>query len=264
MSKIIGIDLGTTNSCVAIMDGKAPKVIENAEGVRTTPSVVGILEDGERIVGQPAKRQAVTNPTTTNPGSLPRLVNSCGGTTYQGLSPKKLRDITDAITEANTTGANRCMEKFPSTIKAANTAPAMGALYAAAMPDAAPHATSKRNRYGGHPANCPHFDATMAANCVIAPSRPIDAPLPMLISDATALMTPVRNGSRPSLATTTSKRSVDPCLPTKRSPKYNTHPATSPPAVGINNRCQYVAAAAKSAGSPTRPTNTNSTKSIAR
>jgi len=65
MSKIIGIDLGTTNSCVAIMDGKAPKVIENAEGVRTTPSVLGILEDGENVVGQPAKRQAVTNPTNT-------------------------------------------------------------------------------------------------------------------------------------------------------------------------------------------------------
>ena len=65
MSKIIGIDLGTTNSCVAIMDGKAPKVIENAEGSRTTPSVVGILDDGERVVGQPAKRQAVTNPTNT-------------------------------------------------------------------------------------------------------------------------------------------------------------------------------------------------------
>ena len=65
MSKIIGIDLGTTNSCVAIMDGKQPKVIENAEGVRTTPSVVGIQEDGERLVGQPAKRQAVTNPTNT-------------------------------------------------------------------------------------------------------------------------------------------------------------------------------------------------------
>ena len=65
MSKIIGIDLGTTNSCVAIMDGKAPKVIENAEGVRTTPSVVGIQEDGERLVGQPAKRQAVTNPANT-------------------------------------------------------------------------------------------------------------------------------------------------------------------------------------------------------
>ena len=65
MSKIIGIDLGTTNSCVAIMDGKAPKVIENAEGVRTTPSVVAILDDGERLVGQPAKRQAVTNPGNT-------------------------------------------------------------------------------------------------------------------------------------------------------------------------------------------------------
>ena len=65
MSKIIGIDLGTTNSCVAIMDGKTPKVIENAEGVRTTPSVVALLEDGERLVGQPAKRQAVTNPSNT-------------------------------------------------------------------------------------------------------------------------------------------------------------------------------------------------------
>ncbi len=65
MSKIIGIDLGTTNSCVAIMDGKSPKVIENAEGVRTTPSVVAILDDGERLVGQPAKRQAVTNPANT-------------------------------------------------------------------------------------------------------------------------------------------------------------------------------------------------------
>ena len=65
MSKIIGIDLGTTNSCVAIMDGKSPKVIENAEGARTTPSVVAILDDGERLVGQPAKRQAVTNPGNT-------------------------------------------------------------------------------------------------------------------------------------------------------------------------------------------------------
>jgi len=65
MSKIIGIDLGTTNSCVAIMDGKQPKVIENAEGARTTPSVVGFQEDGERLIGQPARRQAVTNPTNT-------------------------------------------------------------------------------------------------------------------------------------------------------------------------------------------------------
>ena len=65
MSKIIGIDLGTTNSCVAVMDGKNPKVLENAEGARTTPSIVAILDDGERLVGQPAKRQGVTNPTNT-------------------------------------------------------------------------------------------------------------------------------------------------------------------------------------------------------
>jgi molecular chaperone DnaK len=65
MSKIIGIDLGTTNSCVAIMDGKTPKVIENAEGARTTPSVVALSDDGERLIGQPARRQAVTNPTNT-------------------------------------------------------------------------------------------------------------------------------------------------------------------------------------------------------
>ena len=58
MAKIIGIDLGTTNSCVAVMDGKNPKVIENAEGNRTTPSVVAIQDNGEVLVGQPAKRQA--------------------------------------------------------------------------------------------------------------------------------------------------------------------------------------------------------------
>lgn len=65
MAKVIGIDLGTTNSCIAIMDGKEPKVIENAEGARTTPSIVAINSDGERLVGQPAKRQAVTNPENT-------------------------------------------------------------------------------------------------------------------------------------------------------------------------------------------------------
>ena len=64
MSKIIGIDLGTTNSCVAVMDGKEPRVIENAEGTRTTPSVVAFMKDGERAVGGPAKRQAVTNKDT--------------------------------------------------------------------------------------------------------------------------------------------------------------------------------------------------------
>ncbi len=65
MSKVIGIDLGTTNSCVAIMEGKDVRVIENSEGARTTPSMVAFSDSGERLVGQSAKRQAVTNPTNT-------------------------------------------------------------------------------------------------------------------------------------------------------------------------------------------------------
>lgn len=62
---VIGIDLGTTNSCVSVMDGKTPRVLENAEGGRTTPSVVAFTKDGERLIGQPAKRQAVVNPENT-------------------------------------------------------------------------------------------------------------------------------------------------------------------------------------------------------
>ena len=65
MAKIIGIDLGTTNSCVAVMEGGEPKVIPNEEGGRTTPSVVGFTKTGERLVGQVAKRQAITNPENT-------------------------------------------------------------------------------------------------------------------------------------------------------------------------------------------------------
>jgi molecular chaperone DnaK len=65
MSKVIGIDLGTTNSCVAILEGKDVRVIENSEGARTTPSMVAFTDNGERLVGQAAKRQAVTNPTNT-------------------------------------------------------------------------------------------------------------------------------------------------------------------------------------------------------
>src|SRR5665648_727757 len=65
MGKIIGIDLGTTNSCVSVMEGNEPVVIPNSEGKRTTPSIVGFIENGERKVGDPAKRQAITNPAKT-------------------------------------------------------------------------------------------------------------------------------------------------------------------------------------------------------
>jgi molecular chaperone DnaK len=81
MSKIIGIDLGTTNSCVAVMEGDKPRVIENAEGARTTPSMVAFGSDGEVLVGQAAKRQAVTNPQNTlfaikRPTSVGNVSNS--------------------------------------------------------------------------------------------------------------------------------------------------------------------------------------------
>ncbi len=93
MGKVIGIDLGTTNSCVAIMEGTTPKVIENAEGARTTPSIVAFTDEGERLVGQPAKRQAVTNPERTF-FAIKRLI----GRTYEdpmtqkdkGLVPYKI------------------------------------------------------------------------------------------------------------------------------------------------------------------------------
>ena len=81
MSKIIGIDLGTTNSCVAVMEGNEPIVITNSEGKRTTPSVIGFVEGGERKVGDPAKRQAITNPTKAV-YSIKRFM----GETYDRLS----------------------------------------------------------------------------------------------------------------------------------------------------------------------------------
>jgi molecular chaperone DnaK len=109
MGKVIGIDLGTTNSCVAVMDGATPKVIENAEGARTTPSMVGFTKDGERLVGQPAKRQAVTNPEGTlfavkrligrryndpmvekDKGLVPfKIVNGDNGDAWVGVNDKK-------------------------------------------------------------------------------------------------------------------------------------------------------------------------------
>ena len=70
MGKIIGIDLGTTNSCVAVMEGNEPVVIPNDEGRRTTPSVVAFMDNGERKIGDPAKRQAITNPTRTVSSNL--------------------------------------------------------------------------------------------------------------------------------------------------------------------------------------------------
>ena len=83
MSKIIGIDLGTTNSCVAVMEGGKPTVIANAEGARTTPSIVAFTKNGERIVGEPAKRQAVTNADNTI-ASIKRDMGTDRGRTIDG------------------------------------------------------------------------------------------------------------------------------------------------------------------------------------
>jgi molecular chaperone DnaK len=88
MAKIIGIDLGTTNSCVAVMEGKEPKVIANAEGVRTTPSMVGFASGGEKLIGEPAKRQAVTNPNNTLYG-IKRLI----GRSFSDPMVKKDQDL---------------------------------------------------------------------------------------------------------------------------------------------------------------------------
>lgn len=97
MGKIIGIDLGTTNSCVAVMEGKEPVVITNNEGKRTTPSVVGFLKDGERKVGDPAKRQAVTNPEKTI-SSIKRFM----GTTYEE-SKDEVKKVAYKIVKENNT-----------------------------------------------------------------------------------------------------------------------------------------------------------------
>ena len=88
MAKVIGIDLGTTNSCVAVMDGKDARVIENAEGARTTPSVVAFTEEGERLIGQPARRQAVTNPENTF-FAIKRLI----GRPYDDPTAQKDKDM---------------------------------------------------------------------------------------------------------------------------------------------------------------------------
>ena len=93
MSKVIGVDLGTTNSCVAIMEGGTARVIENAEGARTTPSMVAFTEEQERLVGQSAKRQAVTNPENTL-SAIKRLIGRSHGDPMvekdKGLVPYKI------------------------------------------------------------------------------------------------------------------------------------------------------------------------------
>ena len=99
MSKIIGIDLGTTNSCVAVMEGGEPVVIANSEGARTTPSVVGFTKTGDRLVGQVAKRQAITNPENTV-SSIKRQMGTDHKVTLNGkeYTPKVFRFYTSCLT----------------------------------------------------------------------------------------------------------------------------------------------------------------------
>jgi molecular chaperone DnaK len=94
MAKVIGIDLGTTNSCVAVMEGGKAKVIENAEGTRTTPSAVAFTNSGEVLVGQPAKRQAITNPENTV-FAIKRLI----GRRYERIATlsRREREVLDAL-----------------------------------------------------------------------------------------------------------------------------------------------------------------------
>ncbi|BBI59204.1 hypothetical protein HSBAA_05100 [Vreelandella sulfidaeris] len=97
MGRIIGIDLGTTNSCVAVLDGDSAKVIENAEGGRTTPSIIAYTDDGETLVGQAAKRQAVTNPENTL-YAIKRLI---GRRFKDDVVQKDIKMVPYKITEAD-------------------------------------------------------------------------------------------------------------------------------------------------------------------
>ena len=105
MSKIIGIDLGTTNSCVAVMEGGKPTVIANTEGARTTPSVVAFTKTGERLVGEPAKRQAVTNAEKTI-SSIKRDMGTDRGRTIDGKEVFSSADLRNDPAEAE----SRCRE----------------------------------------------------------------------------------------------------------------------------------------------------------
>ena len=104
MGKIIGIDLGTTNSCVAVMEGGEPVVIANAEGGRTTPSVVAFSKTGERMVGQVAKRQAITNPDRTI-SSIKRDMGTSNTVEIDGKKYTSEADLEEALLAAVTKGA---------------------------------------------------------------------------------------------------------------------------------------------------------------
>ena len=105
MGKIIGIDLGTTNSCVSVMEGNEPVVIPNSEGKRTTPSIVGFVENGERKVGDPAKRQAITNPSKTV-YSIKRFM----GEQYSNLN-KEIKRVPYTVAQGDNNTAFRSGQK---------------------------------------------------------------------------------------------------------------------------------------------------------
>ena len=113
MSKIIGIDLGTTNSCVAIMDGSQAKVLENTEGARTTPSVVAFTDEKEKLIGQPAKRQAVTNPENTI-FAVKRLIgrNFDDPTVKKDIEAAPFKIVTKKVMSIESKGENIRHHKF--------------------------------------------------------------------------------------------------------------------------------------------------------
>ena len=122
MSKIIGIDLGTTNSCVAVMEGGKPTVIANTEGSRTTPSVVAFTKNGERLVGEPAKRQAVTNADNTI-ASIKRDMGTDNGRVIDGTNTVSTPTASEstATLAVGTSGAGSAQKKATMLNSNANT-----------------------------------------------------------------------------------------------------------------------------------------------
>ena len=124
MAKVIGIDLGTTNCCISIMDGKDPKVIENAEGSRTTPSIVSFGSEDERLVGQPAKRQGVTNPENTF-FAIKRLI----GRSFEDPMVKKDADMVPFNIIKSESGGLSLPELISGIIEKLKEQPGCGILF---------------------------------------------------------------------------------------------------------------------------------------